>query len=138
MAGVAYFVVVQSRIFLIAVEAVLAVSLLTGFALVRRFFRSSTSCAKARSCSRTATSCRASARSGQADVDRLIQVYNRMADALRGERVQLQEQQHFLALILRSSPGGIVVLDFDGRVTLANPAAERLLQADAGTLISRG
>jgi two-component system nitrogen regulation sensor histidine kinase NtrY len=71
----------------------------------------------------------------QADVDRLIQVYNRMVDALRGERVQLQEQQHFLSLVLRESPGGIVVLDFDGRVTLANPAAERLLQAGGETLV---
>ena len=70
----------------------------------------------------------------QADVDRLIQVYNRMVDALRGERVQLQEQQHFLARVLRESPGGIVVLDFDGRVSLANPAAERLLQAPGETL----
>ena len=73
----------------------------------------------------------------QADVDRLIHVYNRMVDALRGERVQLQEQQHFLARVLHESPGGIVVLDFDGRVTLANPAAERLLQAPGETLNGR-
>ncbi len=57
-----------------------------------------------------------------------------MVDALRGERVQLQEQQHFLARILHESPGGIVVLDFDGRVSLANPAAERLLQAPGDAL----
>ena len=57
-----------------------------------------------------------------------------MVDALRGERVQLQEQQHFLARVLRGSPGGIVVLDFDGRVSLANPAAERLLQTPGEVL----
>jgi two-component system nitrogen regulation sensor histidine kinase NtrY len=137
MAGVAYFVVVQNRIFLIAVEAVLAVSLLTGFALVRRFFRSLDFVRESAQLLEDSDFMSRVREVRQADVDRLIQVYNRMVDALRGERVQLQEQQHFLALILRSSPGGIVVLDFDGRVTLANPAAERLLQADAGTLMGR-
>jgi signal transduction histidine kinase len=40
----------------------------------------------------------------------------------------VQEQQQFLSLVLRGSPGGILVLDFDGRISLSNPAAERLLQ----------
>jgi signal transduction histidine kinase len=75
---------------------------------------------------------------GQPSLDRLIRVYNRMVDTMRDERVRLQEQQQFLARVLKESPGGIVVLDFDGRIELANPAALRLLQADADTVSQKG
>lgn len=71
---------------------------------------------------------------GDERVDALVRVYNRMVDALRDHRVRLQEQHHFLAEILRSSPSGIVVLDFDGRITEVNPAAERLLGLESGAL----
>ncbi len=134
MAGVAWFVVAQNRFYLIAVEAVLAVSFLTGLALTRRFFESLEFVRQSAQLLEDSDFMSRVREVKQADVDRLIQVYNRMVDALRGERVRLQEQQHFLARVLRESPGGIVVLDFDGRVTLANPAAERLLQAPGETL----
>ena len=134
MAGVAYFVVMQHRLYLIAVEGVLVISFLTGLALTRRFFESLEFVRESAQLLEDSDFMSRVRAVKQADVDRLIQVYNRMVDALRGERVQLQEQQHFLSLVLRESPGGIVVLDFDGRVTLANPAAERLLQAGGETL----
>ena len=51
-----------------------------------------------------------------------------MIDRLRDERVQLQEQHHFLSRILAVSPLGALFLDFDGRVAYVNPAAERLLE----------
>jgi two-component system nitrogen regulation sensor histidine kinase NtrY len=64
---------------------------------------------------------------GQPEVDRLIGVYNRMAVRLREERTRNQEQQSLLARILAVAPSGVVILDFDGRVVFANPAAARLL-----------
>ncbi len=54
-----------------------------------------------------------------------------MVDSLRDERVRLQEQQQFLARVLNESPGGIVVLDFDGRIEMANPSARGSSQDDA-------
>ena len=134
MAGVAYFVVLQNRLYLIAAEAALAISFLTGLALTRRFFESLELVRESAQLLEDSDFMSRVREVKQADVDRLIHVYNRMVDALRGERVQLQEQQQFLSLVLRESPGGIVVLDFDGRVTLANPAAERLLQAGGEAL----
>ncbi|MBK5296946.1 MAG: PAS domain-containing protein [Vicinamibacteria bacterium] len=134
MAGVAWFVVVQNRLYLLAVEAVLALSFLTGLALTRRFFESLEFVRESAQLLEDSDFMSRVREVKQADVDRLIHVYNRMVDALRGERVQVQEQQQFLSLVLRESPGGIVVLDFDGRVTLANPAAERLLQAGGESL----
>ena len=50
-----------------------------------------------------------------------------MADHLRDERTRLQEQHYFLSRILQVSPLGIIMLDFDERITLTNPSAERLL-----------
>ena len=133
MAGVAWFVVPQNRFYLLAVEAVLALSFLAGLALTRRFFESLEFVRQSAQLLEDSDFMSRVREVKQADVDRLIQVYNRMVDALRGERVQLQEQQHFLSRVLRESPGGIVVLDFEGRVSLANPAAERLLQAPGET-----
>lgn len=132
MAGVAWFVVAQSRLYLLAVEAVLALSFVLGLALQRRLFQSFEFIRESAQLLEDSDFMSRVREVHQPEVDRLIVVYNRMVDALRGERVQLQEQQHFLSLVLRESPGGIVVLDFDGRVTLANPAAERLLQVEPG------
>ena len=66
---------------------------------------------------------------GQEEIDRLIDIYNRMVDALRTERVRVREQHHFLQRVLDVSPSGAVILDHDGRVDASNPAAARLLGA---------
>jgi two-component system nitrogen regulation sensor histidine kinase NtrY len=63
---------------------------------------------------------------GQPEMDTLIEVYNRMIDRLRDERVLAQEQHQFLEKIVEASPAGIVICDFDGNVERANPAAERM------------
>jgi two-component system, NtrC family, nitrogen regulation sensor histidine kinase NtrY len=67
---------------------------------------------------------------GQAEIDRLIEIYNRMADALRAERVRVREQHHFLQSLLDVSPSGAVILDHDDRVDFLNPAAAALLGPD--------
>ena len=64
-------------------------------------------------------------------------VYNQMVDHLRDERARLQEQHHFLAQMLEQSPSAIVVLDFDGAISLCNPAAQRLLDAATAELTGR-
>lgn len=138
MALVAGFVIARDRWWLIAVEAVILVSFLSGLALVRRFLQSIEFVRESAQLLEDSDFMSRVREVRQPDLDRLIQVYNRMIDALRGERVQLQEQQHFLSLVLRESPAGIIVLDFDGRVTLANPAAARLLQVEAGRVTGMG
>jgi signal transduction histidine kinase len=74
---------------------------------------------------------------GQPEMDSLIAVYNRMIGELRSERLRLQEQHHFLGQVLAASPAGVLTFDFDGRVTLANPAAGRLLGLDPEELRGR-
>ena len=64
---------------------------------------------------------------GHAEMDTLIDVYNRMIDRLREERLAAEEQGQLLQKIAEASPAGIVICDFDGKVQTMNPAARRIL-----------
>ena len=75
---------------------------------------------------------------GQPEMDRLVGVYNRMIDQLREERTRLEEQHYFMDRILAAAPSGILTLDFDGRIALANPAAGRLLGLAEDEAAGRG
>ncbi len=75
---------------------------------------------------------------GQREMDQLIGVYNQMIDELRQERVSQQEKSVLLERLIQASPAGILLLDFEGRVEAANPAAERCLQQPGlGQLLGR-
>ena len=66
-------------------------------------------------------------RLGQTDADNIVDVFNRMMDALKAERLHVREQNQLFDLIFRSSPMGILILDLDRRVDSVNPSGERLL-----------
>ncbi len=64
---------------------------------------------------------------GRPDTDRLIEVYNRMILELREERLRQQEQEDFLQRLVEASPAGIVLTDYEDRVSGINPKAKGLL-----------
>ena len=66
-------------------------------------------------------------RVGQTDADNIVDVFNRMMDALKAERLHVREQNQLFDLIFRSSPMGILILDLDRLVDSVNPSGERLL-----------
>ena len=73
---------------------------------------------------------------GQQEADRIVQVFNRMMDQLKEERLRLREQNHFLDLLIAASPMGVIILDFEDRITMANKAALRFLNvSDESALI---
>jgi two-component system, NtrC family, nitrogen regulation sensor histidine kinase NtrY len=74
---------------------------------------------------------------GQPEMDKLVRVYNEMSRELREERVRAQEQHHFLERVLQATPAGILCLDFDGKVSSANPAACALLGLADGEAVGR-
>jgi two-component system, NtrC family, nitrogen regulation sensor histidine kinase NtrY len=134
-AGVLLFL--EDTLWLFVAEAVFACSLAAGIALTRLLFRNADI---ARSGVQLISDHDFTSRLrpvGQPELDGLIAVYNRMVDSLRDERARLQEQHHFLAHILRVSPSGIVILDFDRRIDTVNPAAQRLFGRDAASLTGR-
>lgn len=64
---------------------------------------------------------------GQAEADRIVELFNRLMAQVKNERLRLREQNHFLDLLVKVSPMGIVILDFNEQVTLMNPAARKFL-----------
>lgn len=59
---------------------------------------------------------------GLRDSDKIVNLFNTMIDKLRSERTKNLEQENFLQLLTKASPMGVLTLDFDRRVTMANPA----------------
>lgn len=68
---------------------------------------------------------------GQQEADRIVQVFNRMMDQLKEERLRLREQNHFLDLLISVSPMGVIILTLDERISMVNKAALDFL--DEGT-----
>jgi PAS domain S-box-containing protein len=127
LAVISYFVLRENRLWLLAVEALFALSISLGFLLIRSFFvpleliRTGAELISERDFTSQFRAV------GQPEMDALIEIYNRMIGRLREERLKAQEQHYFLDRILNASPAGIVTLDFDGRVSLLNPSARELL-----------
>ena len=120
-----------SPFWVLAVEAVLALSLGVGIVLVRRAVGYRALAADARRLVHDEAFTSRFLPIGEPDLDEVIAIYNRMVDTLRDERVRLAEQHHFLAQVLAVSPSGIVVLGFDDEIATLNPAAARLLGVPA-------
>lgn len=69
------------------------------------------------------------------EANKLIEIFNKMMDHLRAERLIVREKNHFLDLLIQASPQGLIIFDFDDKVTLVNPTALRLLGIENANLI---
>ena len=136
-AGVAIYLLLQQRLWLIAVEAVFALSLISGLKLIQDLFGTLDLINTGAQFISDSDFTSRFREVGQREMDDLIQVYNRMVDHLREERTKLQEQHYFLDKILTASPSGIITLDFDEQITMVNPSAERMLQVKREELIGK-
>ena len=137
LAVAAGYLLQRDRLWLVAVEAAFVVTFVWGVLIVTRL---STTLAVVRQSSHLIDEGELTTRfleAGHPDVDLLVQVYNRMVDNLREERVKLQEQQYFLGRLLDVSPAGVVILDHEGRVSSANASAQRLLGRPEVDLVGR-
>jgi two-component system nitrogen regulation sensor histidine kinase NtrY len=61
------------------------------------------------------------------ELSELVRLFNNMLGALYEERLALGEQQGFLDRLLEATPSAVVVFDFDGRISLFNASADKLL-----------
>ncbi len=73
-------------------------------------------------------------KTGNKDVDNIIEVYNSMINRLREERLSVREKNHFLDLLIESSPLGIVIVDLDDKITDINKAAFKSMGINPGDL----
>ena len=58
---------------------------------------------------------------GQQEADRVVNVFNRMMEQLKNERLRLREQNHFLDLMINASPMGVIIMTLDEEVSQLNP-----------------
>ena len=136
-AALAVYLFLDNPFWLIAIEVVFVLSLFVGLRLSREMYRHLGLTAEGLRLIRDEEFTSRFLPVGQPEIDELIGIYNRMVDHLREERVRVAEQHQFLSRVLHVSPSGIVILDFDGQVSSLNPAAERLLDAPAATVVGQ-
>lgn len=76
---------------------------------------------------------------GQREADRIVQVFNRMMDQLKEERLRLREQNHFLDLLISVSPMGVIILTLDEKISMTNKAAlEFMDEGEEAALLGKG
>ena len=64
---------------------------------------------------------------GQYEADRIVNIFNRMMEQLKNERLRMREQNHFLDLLIEASPMGVIITTMDGVVSQLNPMAVKML-----------
>lgn len=63
---------------------------------------------------------------GESNSDRIVSLFNTMIDRLRNERLYNLEQENLMRLIVDASPMGVVMLDYDGKIDMANESFLRM------------
>ncbi len=127
LAAAAVFLLLERPMLLFAVELLFVISIVVGVRLVRALFvpldliRTGAELIAERDFTSRFVPV------GQPEMDTLIDVYNRMIDRLREERLTAEEQHQLLQKIMDAAPVGIVICDYEGNVQQTNPAAKRLL-----------
>mgnify|MGYP000862861876 CR=1 FL=1 len=66
-------------------------------------------------------------RVGQYEADRIVNIFNRMMEHLKNERLRLREQNHFLDLMIKASPMGVIITSLDDELSELNPMALKML-----------
>lgn len=66
-------------------------------------------------------------RVGQYEADRIVNIFNRMMEQLKNERLRMREQNHFLDLLVQASPMGVIIMTLDSEVSQLNPMAVKML-----------
>lgn len=136
-AGAMVYLLRNNRIWLLAVELLLVISFMTAMYLLKSFFKPLDMIMKGIDLIKYSNFSTSFQHTGQAEVDSIVNIYNRMLSNLQYERQRMQEKHYFLEKIIGAAPFGIITLDFDENIALANPYAERLLEKPMNELTGK-
>lgn len=64
---------------------------------------------------------------GQYEADHIVNIFNRMMEQLKNERLRLREQNNFLDLLIEASPMGVIITSLDDDLSQLNPMAQKML-----------
>ena len=65
---------------------------------------------------------------GHYEADKIVDLFNAMLAQLRSERLHNQEQNHLLNMLIECSPMGVVMMNSNDRIILANTASLKMLE----------
>ena len=137
LGGLALFALLDRPWALLAAEAVFVLSAVSGYLLIRAFFVPLQLIRTGAELMRERDFTSRFREVGQAEMDELVGIYNRMIDQLRVERLKLEERNLFLDRLLVASPSGVVTLDHELKITQINPAAARFADVSAVELVGQ-
>lgn len=66
-------------------------------------------------------------KTGSVEINNLIETYNQMIDQLREERTLMTGQSYFIQNLIEVTPLGIIIMDYDGKISNLNPSAAKIL-----------
>lgn len=66
-------------------------------------------------------------KTGSSEINNLIETYNQMIDQLREERTLMSGQSYFVQNLIEVTPLGVIIMDYDGKLSNVNPAAAKIL-----------
>jgi two-component system nitrogen regulation sensor histidine kinase NtrY len=123
----AYLLLAYNKIFFFGIQILVLISAYISYRLYRNFVRPLDILASGVESIRDRDFSSTLIKTGHEELDSLIDVYNRMIEQLRKERLLQREQHYFLERLIEATPIGLVIFDLNGNISLLNPAAERIL-----------
>ncbi|WP_347158883.1 sensor histidine kinase [Pontibacter chitinilyticus] len=135
--GLGFFLLLENKFLFLGMELVILVSIYVTAQLYRSFFQPLQLIRAGIESIKDKDFSTKFAAVGQRELDELVNVYNRMIDQLRHERVAQAEKHFLLDKLIQASPAGIILLGFDNQVESINPAAERYLGARQEELLGK-
>ncbi len=134
LATLAYFLLQEMLAWLLLVEVLLLVSLACAYHLYRRLTRPLRLLGSGVDAIKDQDFAIRLRKTGSPEMDHLVEVFNTMMHRIRQERSQVQEQHFFLDRLIQASPAGILLLDYDGRITEVNPKGLEILGLEEAPL----
>lgn len=122
-----YYVFRENKLLFIAAEALVLISIVLSWQLYRGMIRPMQTLMTGVEAIKDKDFNVRFLHTGQYEMDQLINVYNNMMDHLRDERTRQEQQHFFLEKLIQTSPTGILIADFDGKIRQVNPKACELL-----------
>ena len=123
----AYLLLKDQKIYFLLVEVGIILSLLLAFGLYRSFIKPLDFLYTGIDAIQDEDFNVKFVKTGSKEMDKLIDVYNKMIDNIRQERIQVEEQHYFLQKLINASPSGIILLDYNECIIEVNPKAKTLL-----------
>lgn len=130
-----YYVFLDNKIFFLVAEALVLISVVLSWQLYRGMIRPLQTLMSGVEAIKDKDFNVRFLHTGQFEMDQLINVYNNMMDHLRDERTRQEQQHFFLEKLIRTSPTGIIIADFDGKIRQINPKACELLGIEEEAVI---